>query len=167
MKMTKSLLDDECHLLLDNHNHNHKNKTIIHTKSLFQSCCFYFVGFEEEEWMITNPTKKRYHNDFPCSTNSIAGSGSNIIMNQNNNSMILSQESLTESIIFKTKHNNNATTNSSVSNNSNGNSKKLESRHVKQMLSKLIRQQMGTIFWDVHESLTHVIVADNMDTKLR
>ena len=165
MKMTKSL-DDECHLLLNNH--DHKKKTIINTKTLFQSCCFYFVGFEEEEWMFTNPTNKNYyHNDLPYSTNSISVSNIMNPNNNNNNRMILSQESLTESVIFKTKNNNNATTNSSVSNNSSGSNKKLETRHVKQMVSKLIRQQMGTIFWNVHESLTHVIVADNIDTKLR
>lgn len=37
----------------------------------------------------------------------------------------------------------------------------------KQDLLRLIRKGMGTIFWDVHESITHVIVADGSDAKLR
>ena len=34
-------------------------------------------------------------------------------------------------------------------------------------LLRLIRRGMGTIFWDVHESVTHVIVADGSDAKTR
>ena len=37
----------------------------------------------------------------------------------------------------------------------------------KQELLRLIRRGAGTVFWDVHESITHMIVASGSDAKLR
>ena len=42
-----------------------------------------------------------------------------------------------------------------------------ESGSGKQQLLRLIRRAMGTVFWDVHECITHVIVADGTDAKRR
>ena len=100
----KSSIQEECNNILMNN-----------TTNLFISCCFYFVGFEGDEWMT--------------STNS---------------------------------NSSNAAASVTVTSNSNN-----SNRNDKHKLSRIIRKCLGTIYWDVHESITHVIVADGIDPKLR
>lgn len=48
-----------------------------------------------------------------------------------------------------------------------GNNHSREQGNSKKQLLRLLRRGMGTVFWDVHESITHVIVADGSDAKQR